>query len=91
MLAGSSQALISSVTDPIRSRIFFLDLLGVSQKLPYLDQLISEMAIYLSETKAHLDETSKTDELFDYLGSLGAVKITEARLEWLRIVRKRVT
>ena len=68
----------------------FLDLLGVSQKLPYLDRLILEMQSYLSETRAHLDETSKTDELFDYLGSLGAVKITEARLEWLRVVRKRL-
>lgn len=90
MLAGSSRELISSVTDPIRSRMFFLDMLAVSQKLPYLDKLISEMEIYLAETKAHLDETSKTDELFDYLGSLGAVKITEARLEWLHVVQKRL-
>ncbi len=91
MLAGSSRELISSVTDPIRSRMFFLDLLGVSQKMPYLNRLISEMESYLAETKKHLDETSKTDELFDYLGSLGAVKITEARLEWLRIVRQRLS
>ena len=91
MLAGSSRELISSVTDPIRSRMFFLDLLGVSQKMPYLDRLISEMESYLAETKKHLDETSQTDELYDYLGSLGAVKITEARLEWLREVRKRLT
>lgn len=90
MLAGSSQTLISSVTDPIRSRMFFLDLLGESQRTAYLDQLISEMENYLAETRAHLDETSKSDELYDYLGSLGAVKITEARLEWLRIVRKRL-
>ena len=91
MLAGSSQALISSVTDPIRSRMFFLDVLGESQRTAYLDQLISEMESYLAETKKHLEETSKTDELFDYLGSLGAVKITEARLEWLRVVRKRLS
>ncbi len=91
MLAGSSRELISSVTDPIRSRMFFLDLLGASQKLPYLDQLISEMKSYLAETKKHLDQLSQPDELYDYLGSLGAVKITEARLEWLRLVRKRLT
>jgi DNA-binding PadR family transcriptional regulator len=90
MLAALNQSIISSVTDPIRSRMFFLDVLGVSQRLPYLDQLISEIESYLAKTQAHLDETLKSDELFDYLGSLGAVKITEARLDWLRLVRKRL-
>ena len=46
------------------------------------------MEAYLAETKAHLERKSECDDLYDYLGSLGALKCTEARLEWLRYVRK---
>ena len=49
------------------------------------------MESYLSETKDHLEQKKKTGELIDYLGSLGAVKVSEARLDWLRVVRKQLS
>jgi hypothetical protein len=90
-LKGVDQDLISSVTDPIRSRMFFLDVLSAPKRQEYLDRLIALMESYLSETKDHLEQKKKTGELIDYLGSLGAMKVTEARLDWLRVVRKQLT
>ncbi len=88
IMAGADRDLISSVTDPIRSRTFFLNVLGAPKRQKYLDHLIALTESYLSETKEHLEQKKKTGELFDYLGSLGAMKVTEARLDWLRVVRK---
>ncbi len=88
VMAGADQQLISSVTDPIRSRTFFLNVLAAPKRREYLDHLIALTESYLSETKDHLEQKKKTGELFDYLGSLGAMKVTEARLGWLRVVRK---
>ena len=91
IIAGVDQDLISSVTDPIRSRTFFLNVLSAPKRQEYLDRLIALMESYLSETKDHLEQKKKTGELIDYLGSLGAVTLTEARLDWLRVVRKQLS
>jgi hypothetical protein len=72
------------MTDPIRSRMFFLDVLSAAQQTAYLDELISEMQLYLSKTKDHLATLTEDDDPWAYFGALGAVKIAEARLEWLR-------
>ena len=90
ILAGAHQDPISSVTDPVRSRTFFLDVLSGKQQLRFAKELIVRMEAYLTETKANLATESERDDLYAYLGSLGAMKITEARLEWLRIVLGRL-
>ena len=87
ILAGTEMDLISSVTDPIRSRTFFLDVLTDAQRSSYLDTLIEHVEKYFAETIARMEKAKSADDRFDYLGSLGAAKITEARLEWLRAVR----
>ena len=87
LLAAVSPELISSVTDPIRSRTFFLDVLSVAGQTAYLNELTSEMERYLGKTKDHLGSLSEVDDSYAWLGALGAVKITEARLDWLREVR----
>ena len=86
LLMGAGPELISSMTDPVRSRMFFLDVLSTAQQTAYLDELIAEMERYLGKTNEHLDALTEEDDLCACLGSLGAVKITEARLEWLREV-----
>jgi len=87
LLAGTAPEYISSVTDPIRSRTFFLNVLSGAQRVRFVNQLVTEMERYLSKTKDHLSAISQTDDFDARLGALGAVKITEARLEWLREVR----
>ena len=91
VVAGADQDLVASVMDPIRSRTFFLDVLSAAKRRDYLDRLIALTESYLSETKDHLEQKKRSDDLYDYLGSLGAMKITEARLAWLRVVRKRLS
>lgn len=91
LLAGADPKLISSVTDPLRSRMFFLDLLGASQQAGYIEEVIEAVESYLLKTREHMENIPETDDLFAYLGALGAVKITEARLDWLRVVRDRLT
>ena len=91
IMAGIEQGLISSVPDPIRSRAFFLNVLGKRKQAEYLDELIAAMESYLSETRIYLEGKSETDDLYEYLGSLGAMKFTAARLDWLRTVREKIT
>jgi hypothetical protein len=55
-----------------------------------LHELVKQMQAYHLETKAHLEKISERDDLFNYLGALGAVSITAARLDWLRLIEKRL-
>ena len=91
VVSGTDHELISSATDPIRSRAFFLDVLGPAKQLAYVNKLITQMEHYLSETRAHLDQVSETDDVYGQLGALGAVKISEARLDWLKLVYERLS
>jgi DNA-binding PadR family transcriptional regulator len=91
IVAGVDRDLISSVTDPMRSRTFFLNVLSAPKRREYVGQLITLTENFLVETNDHLEQTKKTGDLYDYLGSLGAVKVTEARLDWLRVVRKQLS
>lgn len=90
IMAGVEPELISSVTDPIRSRTFFLKVLGRPEQIEYLDELIARLTSYLLETRTYLENKSETDDLYDYLGSLGAMKVTAARLDWLGTVRRHI-
>lgn len=90
VLAGFGPDLISSVTDPVRSRTFFLDVLSAAQQTTYLDKLEKEMERYVEKTKTHLKTISKQEDKCGYLGALGAVKTAEARLQWLRVVQKEI-
>jgi len=90
IIGGAEQGLISSVTDPIRSRAFFLDVLGKQKQMEYLDEAIAGMESFLLETRTYLKSKLEKDDLYEYLGSLGATKVTEARLDWLRTVRDHI-
>ena len=90
VIAGADPDLVSAVTDPLRSRTFFLDVLSEAKRQNYLNKLIELTRDYLSETKERLQQAEDSDDVYDYLGCLGAMKVTEARLDWLRTVRKRL-
>jgi DNA-binding PadR family transcriptional regulator len=90
IMAGVEQGLLSSVTDPIRSRAFFLDVLSRAKQIEYLDEVITSMESYLAETRTYLESKSETDDLYEYLGSLGAMNMTAARLDWLNSVREHI-
>jgi DNA-binding PadR family transcriptional regulator len=91
VIAGADSETISAVMDPIRSRMFFMDVLSEAKRRDYLDQLITLTESYVAETKVRLEQGAESGDLYDYLGSLGAMKVTEARLDWLCDVRKRLS
>lgn len=88
---GADHEHISSMADPIRSRTFFLDVLNAADQLQYLNNVIDRLRHYLSETEVRLEQGKASGDVYDYLGSLGAMKVTAARLEWLCAVRKRLS
>jgi hypothetical protein len=79
LLAGIDPNLVWSPTDPIRSRMFFLDLPRAAKQAEFVDNLIDVLECYLAKTRDHLENISDAD-----------VKMTEARLYWLRFVRDRL-
>jgi hypothetical protein len=79
LLAGIDPNLVWSATDPIRSRMFFLDLPRAAKQAEFVDNLIDVLECYLAKTRDHLENISDAD-----------VKMTEARLYWLRFVRDRL-
>lgn len=87
---GVEQNIISSVLDPVRSRMFFLDVLSASERIAFTEQLITAMQQYVTETQNHLANKSAGHDLFDYLGSLGAQASAESRLDWLLHVRQQL-
>ena len=91
LVTGVDPDLISSVTDPIRSRTFFLGVLSDAGRVSYLNDLVIEMERFLGKTRNYLNTISRTDDIDAYFGALGAVRITEARLEWLQEVRNELS
>ena len=90
VMAGADDKRISLVPDPIRSRTFFLDVLKPAQQIELMKDLIARMENYLLKMQAHLESQSESEDLYAYLGALGAMRITEARLDWLKLVHKRL-
>lgn len=88
--AGAAAEMISAVTDPLRSRMFFLDVLGSDDRGQYLDDLIARLQQYLDDIESRHAADQDSGDRFAYLGSLGAVKTTRARLDWLRVVREQL-
>jgi len=91
IMAGTDQEIISATADPARSRMFFLRVLSPAERVTYARKMVTAMERYLAEAREDLASKSEQDDLFAYLGSLGAVKSTETRLEWLKMVSKRLS
>ena len=83
---GLDIEVISSTFDPIRTRTFFLGALSLKDRIDYVERLARLMDNYMADVTAHLKGKSKSEDLFDYLGSLGAERVTAARVDWLKTV-----
>jgi len=83
-------AAAASTPDPIRSRAHFLDLLGSEPKrAAFLLQAEKLTQSAIRETRIFLVAERKNSQT-DYLASIGGLFQLEARLKWLRMVRKKV-
>lgn len=87
ILTGAEPDVITAVSDPLRTRMFFLDVLSGHERDQYLHELILQMEHYLKETRQRLKHIRENNDSYDYLGSKGATMSTQSRLEWLLHVR----
>lgn len=88
IMAGADSKLVSAVSDPIRSRMFFLSSLQPTERETYLNHVIAKMETLLAKANENLTLEAKVDDVYVFLGSLGALKVIETRLEWLKLVRQ---
>ncbi len=88
--AGSRPEVVSSIMDPVRSRLFFFDVLTANQRRRCIDDMIGQVERHLVEVRERLEQSPQDEDLFGHLGALGVQQVTEARLEWLRLVKERI-
>jgi DNA-binding PadR family transcriptional regulator len=88
--SGSQPDLVAAIMDPVRSRMFFLGVLSPPERRRHIGELVQQVERHLEEVVARLERSPDDIDLFDHLGALGALHLTEARLEWLKRVRKRL-
>ena len=91
IISGTEPDLVSAIMDPARSRMFFLDVLPPQQRSSYINSLIEQMEQHLEETHLRLEQTPESEDQFGHFGALAAVRMTKARLDWLKHVRNRLS
>jgi DNA-binding PadR family transcriptional regulator len=90
ILSGAHRDMISAISDPIRNRISFIQLLEKEQQQKYLDDLISLMQAFYKQTKSQLSQCPAEKDINNHLIALGAMLTTKARLQWLQQVHQSI-
>lgn len=76
--------------DPLRARVFFLDMVEKEEQLEFLDDSISKTAEMIEKHRADRDELPSGTSSWEFRGREGALRELEARAEWLNEVRASV-
>lgn len=88
--SGTRPEMVSAIMDPARSRMFFLDVLPSKQRKSYINELIDQMERHLLDTRLRLETVPESQDQFGHFGALAAVRMTEARLDWLKHVHSKL-
>jgi len=89
--AGTQEELVSAVSDPVRTRVFFLDVLTSRERTKLLADMLSALEDFLAYSETDLSLRMQDEESGSqgsYLGALGAVMTNQARVAYLRRVAK---
>ena len=78
----------STTLDALRSRTYFLKLLTPPEIVEFTLHAIEGFQILLSQCQETLVAYQKTGDRFSELAMLGAVRETEARINWMREVQE---
>lgn len=70
--------------DPLRTPVFFLDLVGAEQRRAYLEDARRETESNLARHQKDLEEVRQGASPYEILGREGAIGELEARLRWIR-------
>lgn len=82
--APVSSRAASHTYDPLRTPVFFLDLVDPDRRRDYLEDARRQTEATLSGHRRELAEVRSQSSPFEILGREGAIGELEARLEWIR-------
>ena len=75
-------------SDPIRTRVFFLGLLPPKKQREFLDTTYERLKQVLKQVKAELDAYQESGNIYGEFATLGAIRETKARLDWISELRQ---
>lgn len=79
---------VAFTMDPVRTRVYYLEALTAPERLKFVDNALAQARLQATLAQAGSVERREAEDLFDYLGSLGAVHEARARVRWLEQVRR---
>lgn len=86
-MTGPDESVVSGVSDPVRTRCFFLGALRPAERSRFLRDTLASLEDYLERTRADLSARGAGPASFDRVAALGAVYEAEARVAWMKEVR----
>ena len=89
-MRGPDPLVVSAVSDPVRTRVFFLGALTPKQRSRFVKDALAALEDYVERTRADLSNREAGPGSFDYLAALGAVYEGEARVAWMKELLKRL-
>lgn len=79
---------VAHSADLLRLRFFFLGAVDKEQRLKFIDNSISGLNEFLIRCRGLIKQNEEIGEYFGALATVSAILETQARIEWLNIVRK---
>ena len=86
----SDPNLISEVSDPLRTRIFFLSVLTPDEQVIFIDKALAALKQHLIIAEQHLAERPAEGDLFEHLGAKGGVLNAESRIQFMQWVSAQI-
>jgi len=83
LAAPVAEAVVAHTYDPVRTRVFFLDLVDADAARDYVTSAIAGTERAVARHRAELGETPDLSPI-ERIGRRGAIRELEARLGWLR-------
>lgn len=76
--------------DPIRTRAYFLALLGRDQRKAFLDEAEEKLGAQIPVLRAECERYRRAGDSFSEIAMSGALFEIEGRLEWIRAIRNKL-
>jgi len=87
MLSAGSVEVASAVSDPVRSRAFFLGAMDAADRRTFVDDSLQALESFLESARQDLVIRTDSEDSWAYLAALGGVHQAEARVKWMREIR----
>ena len=82
---------VSCCLDVLRSRMYFLKALTPEERDTFLSEAIAGLESLLGNCRETVEAYHRSGDRFSEVAMLGAVMETEARLQWLRVVGRKLS